>query len=183
MLVINQQKHAPLHIYSNEHLYFLTARCVEKFSFWNTDEKKKIFVSVLNKSIQKFDIRIYAWVLLNNHYHCLFQTENYSAIGRFVNNLHSNSCRLLNNADGARGRMIWYQYWDYCIRNQHDFWKHFNYIIQNPVKHGLVKSLEEAYHYKFSSNPVWLERFGQEGLDECFMKYRIRDWTPTIVED
>lgn len=183
MLTINQQKHAPLHIYSDEHVYFLTARCLQKEPFWNTDEKKKIFVSVFNKSIEKFNVRIYAWVLLNNHYHCLFQADNFLCVGKFTNNLHANSSRMLNDFDGVGGRKMWYQYWDYCIRSKHDFWKHFNYIVQNPVKHGLVSSLGEAYHYKFSSNPVWLGRFGQEGLDESFFKYPMRDWTPTIVED
>lgn len=98
---------------------------------------------------------------------------------RFLRRLHSISSKKFNLEDKTPSRKIWYQYWDYCIRNQADFWIHFNYIIEQPLKHGLVKILREAYNYKYSSNPVWLERFGEEGLSESFIKYPVKDWTPS----
>jgi len=183
MLELSLRKHSPLHIYTNEHVYFLSARCVNKAPIWNTPQKKNLFVSVLNKSIRTFDVKIYSWVLLDNHYHCIFQVDDGYKIIKFVRNLHINSGRVINDFDNQHGRHVWYQYWDYCIRNKPDFWKHFNYIIQNPVKHCSVDSLEEAYYYKFSSNPIWLNRFGREGLNESFIKYPVRDWTPTIEDE
>jgi putative transposase len=97
-----------------------------------------------------------------------------------LNNLHANSCRLLNEFENDPGRTIWYQYWDYCIRNKPDFWRHFNYIVQNPLKHGLVSSFREVYNYKFSSNSIWKNRMGEEGLGECFARYPLIDWSPTF---
>jgi len=89
--------------------------------------------------------------------------------------LHSVSSLLLNQQDSVPARKIWYQYFDYCIRNKPDFWKHFNYIIKTPFKHGLVSNLEEAFYYKYSSNPEWLKRFGIDGLNESFIKYPVEE--------
>lgn len=93
---------------------------------------------------------------------------------KFIRRLHAITSREFNKLDQTPSRKVWYQYWDYCIRNKPDFWKHFNYIIKNPLKHGLVKSLAEAYHYKYSSNPVWLGRFGYEGMRESFVRYPVK---------
>ena len=93
----------------------------------------------------------------------------------FIRKLHKDTSRKINQLDFTPGRKIWRQYWDYCIRSKPDFWFHFNYIIKNPLKHGLVSSLNEAYYYPYSSNPIWLERFGHEGLWESFVRYPARE--------
>ena len=175
--------HKPQHTYTNEYIYFLTARCQDKNHYFNTDEKKKIFVSVFSKASKRYSARIYAWVLLNNHYHCLIQFFDKRDIGKFVNNLHTNSARLLNKIDNKPGRNIWYQYWDYCLRDKADFWCHLNYIIQNPLKHKLVLSLSEAYKYKFSSNPILLRRLGKWSLEEKEEEYPIDDLEQEIEDD
>jgi len=90
-----------------------------------------------------------------------------------VTKLHSIIRKMGNEMDQTPGRQIWNQYFDYCIRNKADFWKLFNYIIKNPFKHGLVKSLEEAFYYKYSSNSVWFKRFGVEGVNESIIKYPV----------
>lgn len=172
----------PHHLYVDGWCYFITARCVDKICFWKKNEDKDIFVNVLCRSLQKFEVEMFAWVLLHNHYHLMIKVKHGKDVGRFVNNLHSNSARLINKKYNLSGRKIWYQYWDYCIRtkkNKKDFWSHFNYIIQNPLKHHLVRTLREAYDYQYSSNPVWLDRFGEDGLSESFVKFPVKDWAPS----
>ena len=74
-----------------------------------------------------------------------------------IRKLHKDTAREINKQDKEKSRKIWYQYHDYNIQNKPDFWRHFNYIIQNPLKHKLVKNLEESYLYPYSSNPTWLK--------------------------
>jgi len=215
--------HRPFHLYDG-HTYFLTGRCYKGTDYFYNDERKEMFQKVLKESIERFDIKLFSWVLLDNHYHILFsiyvpdeflsvqfvnpnkdeiskskscysnknypnkderndemssnefrQTLQKKKIIEFVRKLHKDTARFINKIDKTPGRQIWYQYFDYCLRNKADFWKHFNYIIKNPFKHGLVKSLEEAFHYKYSSNPVWLKRFGVEGINESFIKYSVEE--------
>jgi hypothetical protein len=94
---------------------------------------------------------------------------------KFVMKLHSLTSKICYEIDKTPCRKIWYQYWDYSIRIKADFWKHFNYIIKNPFKHKLVSSLENVFYYKYSSNPIWLERFGIGGLNQSFVRYPVSE--------
>ena len=188
-------KHRPFNIYDG-HTYFLTGKCYKGIDYFCDDDRKEMFRKVLKESIERFDIKLFSWVVLNNHYHLIFSISNEkgvtseslsrneqdrlspvtpkdSCLVRFVTNLHSITGKFLNEIDQTPGRKIWYQYWDYCLRNKADFWKHLNYIIKNPFKHSLVTSLEKSFQYKYSSNSEWLKRFGVDGLNESFIKYPV----------
>ena len=79
--------------------------------------------------------------------------------------------------ENLHGRRIWYQYWDHCIRNEKDFFLHFNYEHHNPVKHGYVKSQKEVLTYKFCGYEKWIDKKGDEWMSDCFARYPIRDFT------
>src|SRR3990167_5835197 len=179
----NLNKHRPFHIYDG-YCYAIATRTYEKKNYFATDERKRIFIKKMNSLGKNFDIGIIAWTLLPNHHHAIIRLpeqkfkEGRPVLSEYMRQLHSQTASLLNQIDNTPGRKVWYQYWDYCIRTKTAFWMHFNYIVQNPLKHGLVPSLYEAYDYKFSSNPIWLERFGMDGLWESFVRYQVTDWTP-----
>jgi len=185
-----KHKNRPHHIYIEGGYYFITGRCVDGKKYFDKIQNKDIFVSILKNLQKELDIKIYSWVLLDNHYHILcalgeltfttplelnVENSHGATLVKFTKRLHSITSLLINKFDNEIGRQIWYQYFDYCLRNKADFWKHFNYIIKNPFKHGLVKSLEEAFHYKYSSNPEWLKRFGIDGINESFIKYPVAE--------
>lgn len=167
----------PPHLYFDDRIYFITGRTINKQKFWNTASKKRLFLSCLRAGLQKLKIPIYAWVLLDNHYHLLCQIRKGKDIPEFVNFLNGRSSFELNKLEKIKNRKIWYQYWDHCIRNDADLWKHFNYIHHNPVKHGYVKTQEECANYQFCSYRQWKEKKGEEWLNWCFHDYPIADFT------
>jgi len=169
--------HHPPHIFRDNTLYFITARTINKKSFFNSDEKKEILRKVIKEAIKRFEISCYAWVILDNHYHLLMRIKEGKYLSKFIQNIHTNSSRLLNKLEDLQGRNIWFQYWDRCIRDERDFWKHFNYIHHNPVKHRRVEYQELVKNYTFCSYRIWLKKEGQEWLDSCFEQYPIIDFT------
>lgn len=65
------------------------------------------------------------------------------------------------------------------IRNEKDFFKHLNYIHQNPIKHGLQAkawAAKDSLSYEFSSYDAWVANKGKEYLDDAFEKYPIVDF-------
>ena len=72
---------------------------------------------------------------------------------------------------------VWYQYTDRVIRNERDYFMHFNYIHQNPVKHGYVEKLT---NYQFSSIHKWIESAGKEWLADCLREYPVIDFEPDM---
>ena len=169
--------HRPLHIYKDDTLYSLTARTIEKEKFFNTDEKKKIFNRTLKGVLEKYGYHLYAWVILDNHYHCLMKITTGESLKFFVKDLHSLSAKRINELDNQIGRRVWFQYWDRCVRDEKDFYSHFNYIHHNLVKHGYVKMQEEVLKNQFCSYRQWVDKKGEEWTSDCFAAYPIIDFT------
>jgi len=173
------REYHPPHIYFEKQIYFLTVRCLEgEFYF---EGKQKLILKILNEIIKKFNYGAYAWVVLKNHLHLLLRVEK--DFKKFGKNLNGRISFEINQLDGVRGRKVIYQYWDHCIRDEADFWTHFNYTHQNPVKHGLCKNLTEAFDYPFSSAKQWKALKGEQWLFECFSRYPVVDFTDRDEED
>ena len=175
--IMSYKEFHPPHIYKNETIYFISSRTINKDRFFEKNFEKDILWLVLRKAINKFKIGLFAWVLLDNHYHLLFKIQDGKNLLRFIHFINGKSSFLLNQAEMRRGRKIWCQYWDKCIRDEVDFWKHFNYIHHNPIKHSLVKNKNELENYKFCSYRNWLSKKSKEWLDSCFEFYPIIDFT------
>ena len=171
------KKHHPPHIYEDDTFYFLTARTVEKNKLFDTGEKKRIFNRTLKNVLEKYNYLLYAWTILDNHYHLLVKIAIGENLKFFVKDLHSLSAKRINELDGQTGRKVWFQYWDRCIRDEKDFYFHFNYIHHNLVKHGYVKIQDDVLKYPFCSYNQWMEKKGGEWMSDCFAEYPILDFT------
>jgi len=79
----------------------------------------------------------------------------------------------INLLDRITGRQIWHNYWDTCIRTESDLWTRFNYIHNNPVKHGYVRQLDT---WPFSSHPYYVKAKGEEWLLGCWQRYPVVDY-------
>lgn len=171
--------HHPPHIYLDRRIYFITGRTVGGFAFFPDEADKEMLRDVLSRSCGKFSVEMIAWTLLDNHYHLLAKLEEGAALPRWVGNLNANSARVLNAAAGQPGRQIWWNYWDYCIRDEGDYYRHLNYIHQNCVKHGYASDMAE---YRWSSYGVFLKKYGAPWIRDCFRQYPIVDFTPKGIE-
>lgn len=80
----------------------------------------------------------------------------------------------------ARNAPIWYQYCDHVIRNERAYFRHLNYIHQNPVKHEYCKKLTD---HEFSSIHKFIKEKGEEWVIDCFRKYPIIDFEPEGIID
>lgn len=170
------KEYHPPHFYFDQTIYFITCRTVNKEKFFATDVHKNILYSCLKTGLQDFNIPIYAFVILDNHYHLLIKIQKTGDLPLFIKYLNGKSSFELNKLENERGRKVWYQYFDHCIRDETDFWKHFNYIHQNPIKHGLRNNPEGILNYPFSSAKSWSKIKGEGWLDSCFELYPIVDF-------
>lgn len=188
----------PPHIYEDNSCYFLTGSIVRHQRLLGTNAKRVLVQNVLKEAVPRYGIRLYAWVILADHYHLLLKTSKVAPIWKFVKRLHGDSAIRLNKLDGTPGRQVWYQYWDRFPRNDHDFWGYFNYIHINPIKHGYVRisdDILEVEHrqikivpshaldvhqclveYPHSSYQYYLREHGEEILTDVWMRYPIPDY-------
>lgn len=159
--------HRPPHLYVDDAWYFITSSVVNKEHIFATDAHFTIWVKAFTELITEFHAQLAAWVILANHYHFLFLPQHGLDLGRFMKRLNGRTARELNLLDNAKGRAVWYSYWDTCIRGERDFWTRFNYIHYNPVKHEYVQRMEDwrySSYEQYTSDPDadWLKAGFQE---------------------
>jgi putative transposase len=130
--------HRPPHVYLDDTWYFLTASTVKRGRYLTADDHLRMWARILQELVGLFEITMDAWVVLPNHYHLLFKSRRGNDLGKFVGRLNGRTSHDLNQLDDARGRQVWYNYWETCIRTEADRWTRFNYVHNNPVKHGYV---------------------------------------------
>ena len=165
--------HNPPHLYIDETVYIITASTINKQKYLNTDVKRQMLQKTIYESIKEIKYEIFAWVILENHYHLLLKVANGNLLGKLINLIHGRSSFMINGLEKRRGRKIWYSYWDSCVRNENDFYVRFNYIHNNPIKHGYMRKFENLFNYEFSSYPYYLKTKGQEWINDLFMRYPI----------
>jgi putative transposase len=158
--------HRPPHLYVDDACYFISASTVDKARILSTDKHYELWIRAFKELIAEFNAKPAAWVVLANHYHFLFLPQRGIDLGKFMKRLSGRTSREFNLLDNAQGRPVWYSYWDVSIRGEGDFWTRFNYIHNNPVKHGYVERTEDwhysSYHQDAESNPDWLTACFQE---------------------
>ena len=98
-----------------------------------------------------------AWVILPDHIHCIWKLppddDDYASRwrmikGHFTKTLVKRGLAKAGKRAGERG--VWQRrFWEHAIRDERDLENHFAYIRGNPVRHGLVKSIEDWPHSSF----------------------------------
>ncbi|TEU14815.1 MAG: hypothetical protein E3J21_14815 [Anaerolineales bacterium] len=143
--------HHPPHIYLDNTWYIITSATLNHAPFLASEQAKTLVRDTLKTLVPRLNFALRAWVILNNHYHLLLKTRRGKDPTHFFGQLHGSTSRQINLWDGATGRQMWHNYWDTCIRAEADLWARFNYVHNNPVKHGYVQQLEDwpfsSYHY------------------------------------
>ncbi len=171
---MTQQEHHPPHLYLDDTWYFLTASTYHNLPILHPANYKELLRDQIKDMAQEFHLTLRAWAILNNHYHLLLKTRLGEDLIKFFRRVHGRTSFEFNGLDGTRGRQVWHNYWDACIRSDKDYWMRFNYIHHNPVKHGYVNHTED---WPFSSYPYYLRTKGEDWLNDISMKYPIIDFT------
>ena len=124
-------------------------------------ERKQGWRDAFYKAAGIYEWLIIAWVVLDNHYHAIVRAPaSPETLSKFVGSYHKFTARDWNDRDHLKGRKIWWNYWDTCIRSERDFVNRLKYVFWNPVKHGLITTPED---YPFSNYKEFMTY--QFGLD------------------
>ena len=168
------KRHTPIHFYLDDYLYFINAHTyLDRYQMTTEFEKQKL-LDKIKEFLKAFNFILYAWIILDNHYHLLFKTRIGRDLSKVFGKIHGGYSYEINEIQNCRGRKIWQNYWDWCIRSEKDFYTHFNYIHYNCIKHDYTRKIKD---YKFSSYQYWVKRKGLEWMMSVFKQYPIIDFS------
>jgi len=92
--------------------------------------------------------KMLAWVVLPEHLHTIWRLpatdSDYASRWQllkltFSRELHKNT----GQSTGHQGKIWQRGYWEHLIRNDADFKNHFDYVHRNPLKHQLVRQVQD----------------------------------------
>ncbi len=171
---LKSRRHQSVHLYLDNTYYFLTSHTYKNIVRLSSDKYKMLLFEKIKTWLESYEYKLLAWVILDNHYHILFETKKGDDLPKIVARIHTGFSYEVNKFEHKPGRKIWQNYWDRCIRSEKDLWRYFNYIHQNPVKHSHANRMED---YKFSSYNMLVEKKGIDWMNSIFQNYPIIDFT------
>jgi len=132
-------------IITNNRIFFVTWTCKNRYSFFNEENDKKIVLETMNFYREKYKFKIYGYVIIPDHLHLIMYIPPSNNISKITQVVKQYISRKISN----KNESVWQKgFYDHVIRDGIDFKIRLDYIHKNPLKHGLVKKLEE---YKWSS--------------------------------
>lgn len=174
--------HAPTHRLREGGTYFVTASTYQKEHHFRGRARLKLLHDSLLKSCLAHGWFLQAWAVFSNHYHFVANCPDRDFASRlpsFLGVLHEQTAKQLNREDNTPGRKIWHNYWDTFLSAPIPYLARLNYVHQNPVKHGLVKTAPE---YPWCS-ASWFERHSTSAQIKAIYRFRAeRVQTPDDFE-
>ncbi len=131
--------HQPSHLYIQNGTWIITASTYQKMNIFRERYELTMLQKTIFESAYEFRWQLRAWAIFSNHYHLIaVSDEHSSSIDAFIASIHRKSASLINQRHTLPGRQVWYRYWETLLTHQKSYLARLKYVMENPVKHGLV---------------------------------------------
>lgn len=153
-------------IRSNQHYYHLIARTNNKEPFGvNLNQVWGSTTKILSQLQKEFDLKIGAFVLMNNHFHLLLLTPR-EDIDRVMYFFMKKLTASLQRKSGRINRIFGGRYKGCVIENERYLQNVYKYIYRNPVAAGLCPKAED---YEFSTLNMRTSRSNPLVISDLFI--------------
>ena len=115
-------RHRSEHWYRDNTVYFITARCAERFPALASEEAKSVFWDRFGHYTSAHTFTPIVTSVLDNHYHVLGYLKIGEELPTMMRKLHGSVAKLVNDLLSARRVPFWGEgrdtYFDGCIRDE-----------------------------------------------------------------
>ena len=158
---LSDGRHRFEHWYRDNQVYFITARCRDRFQAFASEKAKAVFWDrFLHYTGQA---KFHPWIvsLIDNHYHVLGYCEIGDNLGQMMRKLHGSTAKMVNDLLPERRVPFWrgpgdHDYFDGCLRDETQCRRVYRYVMLQSVRHGICHDWREYPHTR-----IWLS------LEEC----------------
>jgi len=154
--------------------FLITAACFDHQPHigWSFARMGAFEVALLN-TLEKTCSRVFAHVLLPNHYHALVQCEECAKLRSALGKLHGRWSRTWNLEESTTGRKVFHGSAETRQKSDRHFHASMNYVHHNPVRHGYVRRWLD---WPWSSASAYLEMVGEEEAKCRWKAYPIDEY-------
>jgi REP-associated tyrosine transposase len=128
-------------------LYHILSRGNEQKDIFYDDQDRLLFSETVGEMSERFEINIFAYVLMDNHYHLLLKT-NRANLSKSMQWLGVTYTRRFNLRHFRSGHLFQGRFKSIIVQNDAYLMRLSCYIHRNPLRAGIVKRLAD---YRWSS--------------------------------
>ncbi len=164
-------------------LYHLLSRGNEGNDIFVDERDRDRFLDTIEEMSQRFEIDVFAYVLMSNHYHLMIRTRR-ANLKKAMHWFGTTYTQRFNRRHLRSGHLFQGRYKSIVVQNEAYLLQLSYYFHRNPLRAGLVKRLAD---YRWSSykvyaydrkSPTWLSTdliLSQfEGEQDRYKSYRVK---------
>jgi len=149
-------------------LHHVMVRGIEGKNIVTDDEDRGFFVSRIGTVSVATGTKIYAWALMSNHAHILLRSGA-SGLSTFMSKLLTGYAFFYNRRYQRHGYVFQNRYKSIVCEEETYFLRLVSYIHLNPLRAGLVRSVEELERYRWSGHAAVMKRIRYEWQDRDYL--------------
>ncbi len=150
----------------------VTSGTYQKEHFFRSRKRLRFLAALLLNEAARRGWKLEAWAVFSNHYHWIGKSPETEAssesLRSLVSGIHRQSALYANHLDGTPGRKVWHNFHESSLTYDKSCFARLNYVIENPVKHGLVQS---AVDYDWCS-AAWFERHATAAFQKTIRSFK-----------
>lgn len=141
----------PLRIEYEGAYYHVLSRGNQQQSVFLSETDRNAFLEAVGRMSERYDVDVFAYVLMDNHYHLLLRT-NRANLSKSMQWLGTTYTTIFNLRNSRKGHLFQGRFKSILVEDEPYLLQLSYYIHRNPFRAGLVKRLID---YPWSSYPVY----------------------------
>lgn len=155
---------------SKTNIYHVMGRALNKQILFEDERDCLVFLSYLKEAKEEYKFDVYAYCLMNNHFHLVIK-DNHNNLSKTMNNICQRYSKYYNKKNNRTGYVFNDRFHSEPIENNEYLLACIRYVHQNPVKAMIC---EKANKYKFTSYHAYNNyKSNYLGLVDCEIVYAI----------
>jgi len=152
-------------------IYHIFNRGISRKDIQFCKDHSDYFIKILKEAVKRYNVKIFAYCLMKNHYHLMTQTSE-ANLDKFMQFFGSRLSRGINKMIGGDGALFKERYRSLLVEDESYLYQLFKYIHLNPVQANIVSHADQ---YLLSSYRSYTENEkDSDWLDKNFMLNRFR---------
>jgi putative transposase len=140
----------PKTILSNSRVFFATTRTSMARRLFQSERNAMLLIEVLRVNVAAGKFQLHDFVIMPDHLHLLMTLPGDMTIEKAMQLIKGGFSYRLKKEFGYQGEVWQRGFSEVRINNEQSFSRHREYIVQNPVKAGLVETAEQyPYGYNY----------------------------------
>ena len=134
--------------YLDTNFFHIMSQGIDKSYIFENPIDIKVYIRNMYEIKEKYNIKIIAYCIMNNHTHMLLQADKIENLSKYMQSLNTRYGHYYNKKYERVGYVFRDRYKAQGIYNEEQLNICIKYIFDNPVKAGICKKPDE---YKFSN--------------------------------